>query len=98
MVPDAVKLTIIKLLKEARGGGEPDLSVCASAAELVGYCMIGDEEFAKLNGTERKEGAEARLVAAIESERSFDARLVLLTLEAGITHPDLVERFNLGIE
>jgi hypothetical protein len=97
-VPDAVKLTLAKLVKEANAGTMPELRTCTSATELVGYCMLGREEFAKLNGQERTAEAEARLIAAIESGRTFDARLVLLTMHAAITHPSVVEQFGLGVE
>lgn len=97
-MPDAVKLTMLKQLKEANGGRSPDGQACASASELVVYCSIGPTEFAQSNGVARTEAAEARVIAALEAGYGADARLVLLTLHAHVTHPSVVERFNLASE
>jgi hypothetical protein len=94
-VSDAIKLTVVKQLKEAGGADE---RACADAAELLGYCMLGPQAFAELNDAHRAEATEARLVAAISAGRGLDARLVLLTLHAGVTHPSLVERYGLDVE
>ena len=97
-MPEAVKLTMLKQLKEANGGRSPTPQACASASELVVYCSIGAKEFAEANGSSRTETAEARLVAAMELGYGADARLVLLTLHAHVIHPSVVERFNLASE
>jgi hypothetical protein len=97
-MPEAVKLTMLKQLKDANGGRSPMPSACASAAELVVYCSLGTKEFAEANGPSRTEAAEARLVAAMELGYGADARLVLLTLHAHVIHPSVVERFHLASE
>lgn len=97
-MPEAVKLTMLKQLKEANGGKSPGAQACASAAELLVYCSLGAKEFAQSNGPVRTEAAEQRLVAALESGYGADARLVLLTLHAHVIHPTVVERFNLASE
>ena len=97
-MPEAVKLTMLKQLKEANGGRSPTGQACASAAELVVYCSLGAKEFAQANGSARTEAAETRLVAAMETGYGPDARLVLLTLHAHVIHPSVVERFNLVSE
>jgi len=97
-MPEAVKLTMLKQLKEAAGGRSPTAQACASAAELVVYCSLGAKEFAQANGPDRTEAAEARLVAAMDAGYGADARLVLLTLHAHVIHPSVVERFNLASE
>ena len=97
-ISDAVKLTTLKQLKEANGGTPPDARLLAAAAELIGYCVLGRRAFAESNGAERTEAVETRLVAAIDSGRGLDARLVLLTLHAGIAHPSVVERYGLVAE
>jgi len=97
-MPEAVKLTMLKELKNASGGRSPTPQACASAAELVVYCSIGAKEFGEANGTLRTDAAEARLVAAMESGYGADARLVLLTLHSHVIHPSVVERFRLASE
>jgi hypothetical protein len=97
-VSDAVKLTTLKQLKEANGGTPSDALLLASAAELIGYCVLGGRAFAEANDAERTEAVEARLVAAIDLGRGLDARLVLLTLHAGIAHPSVVEQYRLVAE
>ena len=97
-MPEAVKLTMLKQLKDANGGKSPSAQACASASELLVYCSLGAKEFSQLNGAVRTEAAESRLVAALESGYGADARRVLLTLHAHVIHPSVVERFNLASE
>jgi hypothetical protein len=97
-MPDAVKLTMLKQLKEANGGRSPSVQACASASELLVYCSLGAKEFSQANGPLRTEAAEARLVAALDAGYGPDARLVLLTLHAHVVHPSVVEQFNLASE
>jgi hypothetical protein len=97
-MPEAVKLTMLKQLKEANAGRSPPPQACASASELVVYCSLGAKEFAEANGPARTEAAETRLVAAMDAGLGADARLVLLTLHSHVIHPSVVERFNLASE
>ena len=94
LVPEAVKLTTLKLLKEAHGGS-PDPRAFAAAAELLGYCMLGPQSFADSNGAGVTAAVEARLEAALATGDSLDARLVLLALYAGVIQPIVVERYGL---
>ena len=48
-MPEAVKLTTLKLLKEA-GGADPGPRPYAAAAELLGYCVLGAQGFTECNG------------------------------------------------
>jgi len=98
LVPDAVKITVVKQLKEASGGRAPDQRATEAAAELLGYCAMGADAFSDNNGTEWTASVENRVVAAIENERGLDARLVLLALHARLIHPSVVERFDLKVE
>jgi hypothetical protein len=93
-VPEAVKLTTLKLLKEAGGGADPDPHACAAAAELLGYCMLGAEAFAEANDRALGGAVEARLEAAVEAGDSLDARLVLLTLHARVIEPTLLAHYG----
>jgi hypothetical protein len=98
LVPDAVKIATIKQLKEAgRGTAEPH--ACAKAAELLSYCILGPRGFIEETDDPVKiDAVEARIDAAVDSGQGLDARLVLLTLQAGITHPSVIERYRLAIE
>jgi len=97
-VPDAVKLTTLKQLKESNFGRSPDESALAEAAELIGFCLLGPEEFRKANGAERGERAESRIAATLATGYGLDARLVLLTMHARLIHPTVVERYGLSSE
>jgi hypothetical protein len=93
LVPDAIKLTALKLLKEA--GLAADREAEAEAARLVAYCMLGAENYAEANGPDPAREAARRLEAALHAGDSLDARLVLLTLHAGVIEAGLVERHGL---
>lgn len=93
LVPEAVKLTTLKLLEEAGAGQGP--SSCAAAAALLGYCILGAQEFTRYNNTDLTGSVEKRLAAALETGDSLDARVILLTLHAGIIQPSVVECYGL---
>ena len=97
-VPDAVTLTTLKQLKESNLGRSPDESAMAQAAELIGYCLLGPQEFRKVNGAERGDKTESRLAEALQTGYGLDARLVLLTMHARLIHPTVVERYGLSSE
>ncbi len=88
LVPEAVKLTTLKLLGEA--GASPDPCPYAAAAELLGYCVLGAQGFTECNDPSLTEAVEARLAAALEAGDNLDARVVLLTLHASETQPSVV--------
>ena len=94
LVPEAVKLTILKLLEEAGAGRDP--ASYAAAAELLGYCVLGAQGFTEHNDPSLTEAVELRLTAALEAGDNLDARVVLLTLHAGVIQPSVVERYGLG--
>ncbi|MES0404135.1 MAG: hypothetical protein ABUJ93_11660, partial [Hyphomicrobium sp.] len=63
LVPEAVKLTIVNLLKDHAIGNEPAPQSYRAAAELVGYCMIGAEPFAGANDAHLALQVEGRIDA-----------------------------------
>jgi hypothetical protein len=95
LVPEAVKLAAVALLKEHAPGGEPQPQTYRAAAEMLGYCMIGAEGFAGANDAALALAVERRIETALESGVSLDAKLVLLALHARIIQPSVVERFEL---
>ena len=97
-VAEAVKLTTLKQLKEASPGRNPDLRTYAAAAELIAYCVLGREAFTQSNDADQTESVEARLIDAVEMGHGLNARLVLLTLHAGLIHASIVERYKLTAE
>jgi hypothetical protein len=94
LVSDAVKITTVKLLKEAHGAA-PAPDAYGAAAGLLGYCILGAAGFAEANDASRMRAAEARLDAALAAGDSLDARLVLLTLHAGAIEAGVVDRYGL---
>jgi hypothetical protein len=95
LVPEAVKLTVVNLLKDDAMSGDPASQCYIAAAEIVGYCMIGAEAFAGANGEQLTLAVEGRIDAALESQGSLDAQLVLLTLHAGVIQPSVVQHYGL---
>jgi hypothetical protein len=98
MVPEAVKLTTCALLKDETNSNDPPPEVYRPAAEIIAYCMIGEDAFAGANGEELALSVERRIEAALVAGDSFDAQLVLLTLHARVCQPSVVERFRLESE
>jgi len=99
-VPEAVKLTMAKLLKEANGGREPEADAYDAAARLVGYCMLGPESFAAVNDEAAALAVEERIERALASEESdsLDAQLVLLAIHARVVEASVVDLFDLKSE
>ena len=95
LVPEAVKLTVVNLLKDQAIGDEPAPQSYRAAAELVAYCMIGADAFASANDAHLTLQVERRIDAALLSGESLDAQLILLTLHAGVIQPSVVDRYDL---
>jgi hypothetical protein len=95
LVPEAVKITVVKLLREHAPGNTPAPQAYRDAAEIVGYCMIGAEPFAGANDEDLARQVERRIEAALVTGDSLDAQLILLTLHANVIQPSVVERFGL---
>lgn len=95
LLPEAAKLTAFKLLREATAQASPPPEAHAAAAALLAYCRLGAQGFAEENGLAATEAVERRIEAALEAGDSLDARLVLLTLHAGLIQPSVVERYGL---
>ncbi|SOE00732.1 hypothetical protein [Caenispirillum bisanense] len=94
VVPEAVKLTVLKLLGDCR----QDPSALGEAAALLGYLMLGPDDYAEATGARAGAAAEARVEAAVAAGDSLDAQLVLLTLQARVAQPAVVQRFGLEAE
>ncbi len=95
MVPEAVKLTAVALLKDHAIGPEPAPQSYRAAAEIVAYCMIGADGFAGANGDDLTQAVERRIEAALDKPDGLDAQLVLLTLHAKIIQPSVVHQFQI---
>ncbi len=97
LAPDAVKLTVLKVLKGARGE-DPAAEDYRETGALLAYCALGREVFAAANGELAAAAAERRIEAALEARDSLDASLILLALHAAIIHPGLKETYQLESE
>lgn len=98
LVADSVKISVIKLLREAEGGNFTDIvASCEKAAPMVVYCMLGRDDYEEVNNGEAADEIEKRLCLAINSGDSLDAQLIMLTLFANIAHPNVIEKFDLNI-
>jgi hypothetical protein len=96
LVPEAVKLTVLGMLKDAKGE-EPAAEDYDDAAALLGYCALGPELFTEANGSLAADTAGRRIEAALEAGDGFDASMILLALHAAIIHPGVKEAYELEI-
>jgi hypothetical protein len=95
LVPEAVKLTAVALLKDHAIGPEPAPQSYRAAAEILAYCMVGAEAFAGANDPDLAHAVERRIEAALDAPAGVDAQLVLLALHAKIIQPSVVHQFEL---
>ncbi|KPQ11261.1 MAG: hypothetical protein HLUCCO17_07710 [Saliniramus fredricksonii] len=95
VVPEAIKLTIVNLLKDHAIGRHPAPQAYPPAAEIVAYCMLGPAALAASNPPDLLDRIEARIERALEDGDSLDAQLVLLTLHAKVCQPDVIARYGL---
>jgi hypothetical protein len=95
LVPEAVKLMAVRLLREHAPAGVPAPQTYRAAAEIIGYCMIGAESFAGANDPALAAQVERRLETALDSGTNLDAKLVLLMLHAKVIQPSVVDFFQL---
>ncbi|HYJ58410.1 MAG TPA: hypothetical protein VEW64_03535 [Methyloceanibacter sp.] len=95
LVPEAVKLTAVKLLKQQAPGGSVQPQTYSAAAEILAYCMIGADGFAGANAPELANAVEQRIETALAAGTSLDAQLVLLALHARVIQPSVVAFFDL---
>jgi len=95
LVPEAVKLTTVRLLRDHAHYGEPAPHSYRAAAEIIAYCMLGADAFAHANDARLALGVERQIEAAFEAGTSLDAKLVLLALHAKLIQPSVVDHFRL---
>jgi hypothetical protein len=95
LVPEAVKLTAVNLLKDHADDDEPTPQAYKAAAEIIGYCMIGAEGFGDANTDDLAAQVERRIEAALDYTGTLDAQLVLLALHSKIIQPSVVSMFGL---
>ena len=95
LVPEAVKLTAVKLLQERAKDRALEPRSYREAAEIIAYCMTGGDTFAAANDARLAANVERRIEAALDSGTNLDAKLVLLTLHAKVIQPSVVNDFGL---
>jgi len=95
-VPEGVKLATVSLM--AKNGTEPPAEAYPSVGDLMAFCMVGREEFARHNGEARLESAIKRLELALEAGEGQDAELILLMFHAKLLDRDLIDRYEISAE
>jgi hypothetical protein len=95
LVPDAVKIATVKLLR-AHGAAAPE--DVARAAEMLAYCMIGPDELAAAATARLAQDVAARVDKAAEAGAGLDPGLIMLTVQAGVMQPQVMERHGLHID
>ncbi len=97
LVPDAVKLTVLNVLKDAKGEDPAEEHYYTTAA-LLCYCALGRDAFASANGDLAAAAIERRIEAALEAGDGLDASLILLALHAGLIHPGVKDTYRIESE
>ncbi|WP_108681390.1 hypothetical protein [Methyloceanibacter sp. wino2] len=95
LVPEAVKLAALRILMAKTDGMSLSDKDSRAAAELLAYCMVGDEPFATANGVHLTQSVEKRIDLALDDDTSSDAKLILLALHANVIQPSVIERYRL---
>jgi hypothetical protein len=95
IVPEAVKLTTIKIMQNASGADyvfrDSDYE---KAAALLSYSILGQDQFVASNTLAAAELTEQRLEEAIVAGDSIDAKLILLAVHSGIIHPSMADQIE----
>ncbi|MDX2318842.1 MAG: hypothetical protein QNK17_10685 [Hyphomicrobiaceae bacterium] len=97
LVPEAIKLTAMKMLMEQTGRDDPGVAAMRSAAEIIAYCIIGADAFAGTNTVRLADDIEQRIDAALATGTNLDAKLVLLALHARVIQQSVVDHFKLEV-
>lgn len=98
LVPEAVKLTLVKLMRAHAPGGRLQQQDIQASAELTAYCMAGPSAFAAVNDPVLARRVERRIEAALDEDDGLDAQIILLMLHAGLIQPIVVDTFGLESE
>ncbi|TQE92119.1 MAG: hypothetical protein FKY71_19960 [Spiribacter salinus] len=94
LVPESVKLTVIKLNKRDGGSRNQDVAF-AEASQLLAYCMLGHEQFAESNSVKDADRVDLRVETALGEGDTLDAKLILLALHVGLMAPEIADRIDL---
>ena len=92
LVPEAVKLTVLRLHKQDGVAGATGADF-GDAAERLAYCILGRDQFVDATSVAVADRAEERVDAAIAGCDSLDARLILLALHAGLA-PEVADQIE----
>lgn len=96
-VPEAVKLATVGLMAES-AKGEPPPDAYPAVGSFMAYCLMGEGEYAAVNGEGATDAMAGRLERALEEGEGPDAELVLLFLHAKLVSPVLIDRYDLRAE
>lgn len=94
LVPDAVKVTLVRFNKQAAEARGRDVAF-GEAAQLLAYCMLGRAPFIESNGTAAADLVDQRLEAAIDAGDSADAKLILLAMHSGVIVSEIADRIDI---
>lgn len=94
LIPEPVKLTVIQLTKKLAAERTQQVAF-ADAAQLLAYCIHGHHQFAGSTGLQKVGRAHERVEAAMEDGDTLDAKLILLSLHAGLITPEIADRIEI---
>lgn len=94
-IAEGVKLTMVNLMKNHAGEGEPEPQAYGPVAEMLAYCILGPAGFDAANGPDRRIVVEERIRQALDQDGSLDAQMILLAMHAGLIDGAVVDRFDL---
>jgi hypothetical protein len=96
-VSEGAKLATVTLMGRDKAH-EPPPAAYPPVGELMAFCALGAETFARHNGEARLARVTARMEAALEAGEGEDAELILLMLHAGLLDAELIDRYDIRAE
>tara|TARA_B100000686_G_scaffold355057_1_gene469482 strand:- start:1129 stop:1524 length:396 start_codon:yes stop_codon:yes gene_type:complete len=96
IVPDAILITIIKLLKKHYGNDiNPSLT---STASFFAYLLIGRESLDYSSENSSIANLENRLTTALNDSKGLDYELLALTYHSGLINPLVRKEFKISVK
>ncbi|MFK7943385.1 MAG: hypothetical protein AB8B85_10810 [Paracoccaceae bacterium] len=95
-VPEAAKLAAVRFMQKGPNAASKLRGAnYVGAGELLGYAILGPDQFVASNSVDAANSAKLRLEAAIAAGDGLDADLILLALHSGIMHAGIADLFDI---
>lgn len=96
-IPEGVKLAAVGLMVDGNAP-EPPPAAYRPVGDMMAFCALGEQAFARRHGAAGLAILAARMEAAIAAGDGADARIILLMLHAGLIDPELLDSYGIEAE